>query len=256
MAAMIHHQLFKSLTLIAAMLLLCALPACHHAHSDAQVSTDPNNDNVTLRDSIRYDDAEVLRYVTDQGDTLRYVANLITFCDTMMESSFFVHYYYMECADSVKCLSFFYDRYGDGQNMFRECCYCPPHYRVSPNRKSFFMATCIHANSNGWTTNYQLAMVDAATATTQFMGDYAAIRATKKGFVCAVARQTNEDVATCTADEEWVMHDIHIDWSGRVTRVDDWEYDYAEMERRYSSGTYMMLKGFSVIVADSVAYNR
>ena len=38
----------------------------------------------------------------------------------------------------------------------------------------------------------------------------AAIRFTPKEIIIAGARLTNED-AECTADEVWVMHDVHFD---------------------------------------------
>ena len=38
----------------------------------------------------------------------------------------------------------------------------------------------------------------------------AAIRFTPKEIIIAGARLTNED-AKCTADEVWVMHDVHFD---------------------------------------------
>ena len=62
----------------------------------------------------------------------------------------------------------------------------------------------------------------------------AAIRFTQKGIVIADARLTNED-AECTADEIWVMHDVHFDVNGNKIREDKKEYDYEEMEWRYGN---------------------
>lgn len=61
----------------------------------------------------------------------------------------------------------------------------------------------------------------------------AAIRFTPQEIVMAEARLTNEDEAECTADEIWVMHDVHYDISGHRTREEKKEYNYAEMEHRY-----------------------
>ena len=72
----------------------------------------------------------------------------------------------------------------------------------------------------------------------------AAIKKTESGFKIAKCRITNEDTAKCTADEIWLIHDVNIDWNGRVISSDKKEYDYKEMERRYSP---RLVKGFKKI---------
>lgn len=121
------------------------------------------------------------------------------------------------------------------------------HYIVSSDKKTLYVVTGVHANSNGWTREYQLFKVDCETLKAKFICDCAAIAATDNGFTIAVARLTNEEAATCTADEIWVMHDEYLDWNGNITRVSKQEYCDACMERKYLQGEYTFIKGFTEI---------
>lgn len=50
--------------------------------------------------------------------------------------------------------------------------------------------------------------------------------------IVADARLTNPD-ADCTANEIWVMHDVHFDVNGNKIREDKKEYDYKRMKQKY-----------------------
>ncbi|MCR5850560.1 MAG: hypothetical protein K6G92_07590 [Bacteroidaceae bacterium] len=121
------------------------------------------------------------------------------------------------------------------------------HYTVSRDKKSLYVVTRVHANSNGWVTEYQLFKVDCETLEAKFICECAAIAVTDKGFTIAVARIINEDTATCSADEIWVMHDEYLDWNGNVTSVSKQEYDGADMESKYLQSEYTYIKGFTEI---------
>lgn len=87
-------------------------------------------------------------------------------------------------------------------------------------------------NSNGWTCRFPLYRINTDDFTMKYVFSGAAIRFTQKEIVIADARLTNED-AECTADEFWVMHDVHFDVDGNKIREDNKEYDFEEMLRRY-----------------------
>ena len=86
--------------------------------------------------------------------------------------------------------------------------------------------------SNGWVCRYPLFRIDKNDFSLKFIHAGAAIRFNADEIVVADARLTNPG-AECTADEVWVMHDVHFDVDGRRIREEQSEYDYREMERRY-----------------------
>ena len=143
-----------------------------------------------------------------------------------------------------------YGRYEDVPDYFDYLGGIPDmsHYRVSKNKRYLYVVTRVHANSNGWTTEYQLFLVNCETLESKFLCECAAIAATENGFTIAVARLTNEDTARGTAEEIWVMHDEYLDWSGNVTRVSKREYSYEVMEKKNFQSEYTLIKGFSEIV--------
>lgn len=194
--------------------------------------------------SLDYYHYDVLTCTSASGDTLDYTAYVMT-----ATYEYDIHYYhnygvYNHTLDTAYGVSFEYDRYDDGNNWYYECTACKPYYAVSPDKASFFTATRVHANSNGWTTEYQLYRVDCATAFSRFIGDFAAIMVTEDGFVCASARLKNRETSKCTADEIWMMHDVHINWQGRITKIDSVEYNVETMARRFETSEYTYLKGF------------
>ena len=86
--------------------------------------------------------------------------------------------------------------------------------------------------SDGCVCRYPLFRIDKNDFSLKFIHAGAAIRFNADEIVVADARLTNPG-AECTADEEWVMHDVHFDVDGNRIREDKTEYDYREMERRY-----------------------
>ena len=139
-----------------------------------------------------------------------------------------------------------YPRYEGEDDFFAYIGGVPDHLLYLPceDNNSLYVVTQVNANSNGWTAEYQLFIVDMETIEAQYIADFAAIEVVVDGFRIAAARLTNEDTATCTADEVWVLHDEYLDWSGKVIRVDSEEYDYQTMKDKYQNGKYTYVKGF------------
>ena len=90
----------------------------------------------------------------------------------------------------------------------------------------------IKPNSNGWTCRYSLYRIDKGDFSLKFIYAGAAIHFSPHEIIVADARLTNPD-ADCTADEVWVMHDVHFDVNGNKIREDKKEYDYKRMEQKY-----------------------
>ena len=100
-------------------------------------------------------------------------------------------------------------------------------------RKYIYIVGDIMPNSNGWVSRFFLYRINTDDLSMKLIDAGAAIRFTPQEIVMAEARITNEDKAECTADEIWVMHDVHYDINGHRTREEKKEYNYAEMEHRY-----------------------
>lgn len=100
--------------------------------------------------------------------------------------------------------------------------------------KYLFLVGDFKPNSNGWTCRFPVYRINTDDFTMKYVYAGAAIRFTPKEIVIAGARLTNED-AECTADQVWVMHDVHFDVNGNKIREDKKEYDFEEMERRYGN---------------------
>ena len=81
---------------------------------------------------------------------------------------------------------------------------------ITLNGKYLFLVGDFKPNSNGWTCRFPLCRINTDDLTMKYVYAGAAIRFTPKEIVIAGARLTNED-AKCTADEVWVMHDVHFD---------------------------------------------
>lgn len=140
-----------------------------------------------------------------------------------------------------------YPRYEEIDDFFAFIGGIPDHilYLPSADKKSLYLVTRVHANSDGWASEYQLFILNCETLEAKYICECAAIATTNNGFRIAVARLTNEETATCTADEIWVMHDEYLDWKGNVTRIDKKEYDYKVMDEKYKTGEYTYVKGFN-----------
>lgn len=139
-----------------------------------------------------------------------------------------------------------YPRYENHPDFFEFIGGCPNqfHYLPSQDKKSLYLVTRVQANSNGWTSEYQLFKVDCETLEARFICDCAAIKATDKGFTVAQCRLTNRETATCTADEDWVMHDEYLDWDGNIVQVKEKEYGIRMMSIKYYSAPNTYVKGF------------
>lgn len=99
--------------------------------------------------------------------------------------------------------------------------------------KYIYIVGDINPNSNGWTCRFFLYRINTDDFSMKLINAGAAIRFTPKEIVIAEARLTNEDKAECTADEIWVMHDVHYDIHGNRIREEKKEYDCRELEHRY-----------------------
>lgn len=143
-----------------------------------------------------------------------------------------------------------YPRYEDEEDFFSYIGGIPNYLLYYPghDNKSLYVVTRVNANSNGWTTEYQLFIVNCETLEAKYICDFAAIATTEEGFRIAVARLTNEETSTCTADEIWVMHDEYIDWNGNVIHIDPAEYDYKTMSKKFLRGKYTYVKGFYGVI--------
>lgn len=145
-----------------------------------------------------------------------------------------------------------YDRYHDGDNFLEDGWQTPLYYKVAPDGRCLYVVTRMHANSNGWTTEYQLFKIDCESLESKFLAECAALEATEKGFTIAVARLTNEDTAQFTYQEEWVMHDVQLDWDGNTVATSSKEYSVEQMHDRFAidaDGNHLV-KGFQRHILD------
>lgn len=144
-------------------------------------------------------------------------------------------------APQIRKIALKYDRYDDGSDMFSEGLLEYARCKVLPENKMYVL-TCIHANSSGWTSEFQLFLLDCKTLSAEHLLDCAAARGTEDGGVTvAIARLTNEDTAAYTAEEIWLMHDLHFDNRGNPESVGNEEYPYSEMQQLFGDNLY---KGF------------
>lgn len=96
------------------------------------------------------------------------------------------------------------------------------------------------------TTEYQLFKIDCESLESKLLAECAALEATEKGFTIAKARLTNEDTAQFTNQEEWVMHDVQLDWDGNTVATSSKEYSVEQMHDRFAideKGDHLV-KGF------------
>ena len=146
--------------------------------------------------------------------------------------------YQLYCVDEdnglVKRIRTPYVRYADdGFDCFEEGA---PHYKylLSPDRSKLYLVTTVLANGSGWMNDYQLFIVDCEKASATFVDACAGIQVTSTGFELAKARITNEEEALCTVDYEYAIHDVCLDWDGKVTHDGkDKEYGYKKFTRKY-----------------------
>lgn len=98
--------------------------------------------------------------------------------------------------------------------------------------RNVFIVGDIKPNSNGWTTRFLLYSIRNGDKQVKFIDAGAAILFKRDEIVVARARLTNPD-ADCTANERWVMYDVHYNSNGLITKEDKSEYEYHEMKHRF-----------------------
>ena len=162
-----------------------------------------------------------------------------------------VHSHISDTTDVV----LFYERYEDGDNYMEDGSFYPFSYYVRD--KTLYIVTNIGAMSNGWLTEYQLFKIDMETLSSYFILDCAAIAVDDpNGFIAAQGRLINEKEATCVADEIWVMHDVYLDWNGRLNRISSEEYDCGKtMPEKYFNEDYnypCFNKGFNSSISNKI----
>lgn len=140
-----------------------------------------------------------------------------------------------------------YDRGNEGEDFFEDG-FPQMKYLVSPDGKKLYVATTVLANSDGWVTDYQLFLIDCESLSVSIIAECAAIMVTDQGFKIAECRLTNEKEAETTADEIWAIHDVYLDWLGKII-VDDKEHEYSDamMMKKYSTkkkSDMLLVKGF------------
>lgn len=141
----------------------------------------------------------------------------------------------------VKKITITYDRYDNGSDFFSDGFMEYPRFIVLPNNK-IYLLTRIFANS-GWQTEFQLYLLDCKTLKSEFIVDCAAARGTDDGGVTvAIAKLTNEDTASYSAEQIWLMHDLHYNNSGNPISVGDKDYSYSDMIKMYGEN---LIKGFT-----------
>ena len=176
------------------------------------------------------------------------------FVDVFFHGEYYEDYHGLYAIDNSPndtiFISMKYPRYDDVEDFFSYIGGIPNYLLYYPglDNKSLYIVTRINANSNGWVSEYQLFIVNCETLEAKYICDFAAIATTEEGFQIAVARLTNEETSTCTANEIWVMHDEYLNWDGKVTRVDTAEYDYEAMKEKYLRGKYTNVKGFYGVI--------
>lgn len=153
--------------------------------------------------------------------------------------------YTQDVGNKPRQLVLFYDRYNDGENMYEDGWFTPLYYRISPNRQNLYVVTQIHANSNGWTREYQMFKIDCKTLKVSLIADCAGVKTAKNGFTIAVARLKNKK-ETFTYKQKWLIHDVLIDWEGKTIKKFTNEYHPNQLSDRYadSSEDYTYIKGF------------
>lgn len=226
-------------------LLAFAFVACNKPANTTSVEEQPKVDTVWLSDTEYFIEKKIYNFTCADGHQR-------AFYDLCFASEYNMGHYLgaqdNEDSKTNHFLSLEYQRYEDDPDFFEYIGGCPVrfHYITSQDKNYLYIVTGVMANSNGWTSEYQLFKVNCETEEVQFICECAAIAVNKNGFTVARARLTNEDEATCTAEEIWVMHDEYMDWDGNVVRVSNEEYDYDMMDVKYLNDDDSYLKGFKI----------
>ena len=177
------------------------------------------------KEYIRTDDSKRLAYWVPEKDTISCQLTIFKRNDTELiierDTSWYSYCYAVK--DGVKRKLVF------GQEYLDEGAAELTYYAYD---RYLYIVGDIKPNSNGWTCRYSLYRIDKGDFSLKFIYSGAAIHFSPHEIIVADARLTNPD-ADCTADEVWVMHDVHFDVNGNKIREDKKEYDYKRMEQKY-----------------------
>lgn len=123
-----------------------------------------------------------------------------------------------------------YYRYKKGEDFPT----CPVAYVMSPDSNYLYVVTRVYANSNGWTSEYQLQRYNLRTGRQKLITECAGITTDSKGIKVVDCRLVNEDENPGTADEIWMMHDVYYKWNGtKVFNDTSNEYDFDTFGKKY-----------------------
>lgn len=219
-------------------LLALFFASCGNTQSNSSIAkATEGNPDTTFYGPVSHWDT-IYTYICDSGYTR-------VFCDVY--GSWYHHLFVSNenASKDVDLVELVYHRY-DSTNFLEDGNPCAFSYTISPDGENLYLVTRVFANSNGWTTEYQLFKVNCETLEAKFICDCAAMAVTENGFTVAQARLTNRDEATCNAEQIYVMHDEFLDWDGNVLRVSNEEYDYDMMDVKYLNDDDSYLKGFKI----------
>lgn len=225
----------------------CNKPAKAPAKQQPQLVEEQSTaDTVHISDTVSFIEKKIYTFICADGHKRAFYD---IYWDR--DGSEFAHDLGVQDNDDSKTnriLPLVYQRYEDVPDFFAFIGGCPKQFRytISPDKKYLYIVTCVMANSNGWTSEYQLFKVNCETEDIKFICDCAAMAVTDSGFTVVQARLTNRDEARCNADMIYVMHDEFLDWDGNVVRVSDEEYDYDMMDVKYLNDDDSYLKGFKI----------
>lgn len=224
-------------------LALAALIGCNNLKTNVGLTTDNDLSFITVDSTLR----QVLHTIkTEDGSTRVFYqedfGNQYQLFSKLMDEEVKRDENYI----NNNWIHLSYDRYNDGYDFYGDGFPDPFFYTVSPDMKKLYVVACIHANSSGWITEYQLYKVDCYTLDVNMIAECAAIEATEDGFTVVQCRCINDGLGVRTSDQIWLMHNEKIDWDGNVNSVSKVEYGHEEMYRRYATPDreYWYLRGF------------
>lgn len=144
-----------------------------------------------------------------------------------------------------------YYRYKKGEDFPT----CPVAYVMSPDSNYLYVVTRVYANSNGWTSEYQLQRYNLRTGRQKLITECAGITTDSKGIKVVDCRLVNEDENPGTADEIWMMHDVYYKWNGtKVFNDTSNEYDFDTFGKKYLNKdiSYCYVTGMTFFPKDFV----
>ena len=103
-------------------------------------------------------------------------------------------------------------------------------------------------NSDGWTIRFPIYLIDGKTLKMRFVDEGSGVHFDTDGFRISKCRLTNEEEATCTAEELWVWHYRYYSRDGKRIRDDKKEYNWETMDE--SERNQPLVNADSVRVGD------